>query len=215
MIPHSSARRTPQILRNRRREHGCPACHPPRPVLRYLHGAFDKRIQTARLASHSKTIWFYGAGLRKRFCPGFFSPPIEHQHSREAVFPLVASSRVVVGKRIERFRANHHGGARNAPARALNEAAFDRTNGSTAPAHGAARPDRAALPRVGGQGALYLPGGSRRQKRRAWPRIDFRKTRPPKPYRKAGMSKIRDATGAPWTSPRLPSGRSRKASAAR
>ena len=38
-----------------------------------LYRAFDKRIQPARLASHSKTIWFYGAGLRKRFCPGFFS----------------------------------------------------------------------------------------------------------------------------------------------
>ena len=154
-------------------------------------------------------------GIAKAVLPRFFLPPIERQHSRGAVFPLVASSRVVVGKRIEHFRANHHGGARNAPARALNEAAFDRTNGSMAPARDAVRPNRAALPRAGGQGALNLPGDSRRQKRRAWSRIGFRKTRPSKPYRKADMSKIRDATGAPWTSPRLPSGKSRKASAAR
>ncbi len=144
-IPHSSARRTPQILRNRRREHGCPACHPPRPVLRYLHGAFDKRIQTARLVSHSKTIWFYGAGLRKRFCPGFFSP------DRTPAFKGSGFSAcdVFTGccRQTHRtLQSKSPWRSTECPARALNEAAFDRTNGSTAPAHGAARPDRAALP---------------------------------------------------------------------
>lgn len=90
--------------------------------------------------------------MRKRFCPGFFSLDRTPVFKGSGFFPLVTSSRVVIGKRIEHFRANHHGGARNAPARAPNEAAFGRTNGSTVPTRDAVRPNRAALPRAGGQG---------------------------------------------------------------
>ena len=150
--------------------------------------------------------------MRKRFCPGFFSLD-QTPAFKGSGFSACGVFTGCCRQTHRTLQSKSPWRSTKCPTHAPNEAAFDRTNGSTAPAHGAARPDRAALPRAGGQGALNLPGGSRRQKRRAWPRIDFRKTRPSKPYRKAGMSNIRDATGAPWTSPRLPSGRPRKAPA--
>lgn len=87
----------------------------------------------------------------KAVLPRFFLPRSNASIQGKRFFPLVTSSRVVIGKRIEHFRANHHGGARNAPARAPNEAAFGRTNGSTVPTRDAVRPNRAALPRAGGK----------------------------------------------------------------
>ena len=48
------------------------ACLPPTPSGPPLPSwTFDKRIQTARLASHSKTIWFYGRDCESGSAPVF------------------------------------------------------------------------------------------------------------------------------------------------